>query len=265
MNALRRLALLSGLVLPVLLAACGDDEDPLVGPEPEFTVELRVTDPAGNPVPGLELGLCPDLPLYQDGQNGAQAGKVDPSLWWDRLATATPSPFYPFTTIRFELEQPAWTRLEILDIEGGLVRELVALDYPAGSQAVMWDGRDEQGQAVPSGVYHAHLVLWDTPGEDPRFEQSRPMLLAAFYADQVLVATGDDAGVIELTDRRLFPYLYELEPFPATDENGEQVGDIVFTPAIRFYLTDPHTGGVMRFDADVTGPVVLDFTWDPAN
>jgi hypothetical protein len=254
--------------LPLTLTSCGGDDDGPANPEPqEFQVVLEITDTAGQPVAGLELGTCPDLPWYQDGKGGGSVDKDDPLPYMDQLAGAYPSPFYPFTTIRFELDQPAWTKLEILDIEGEPVRDLVALEHPAGSHALIWDGLDDQGQSVPSGIYDLHLVLWDNLAEDPRFEASRPILLAAFYADQVRVGTSDAQGRITLTDKRLFPYLYELPAVEAVNEEGEVLGTIEFTPTVRFYLSDPGTGEVMRFDRDVAAeePITLEMIWDPQN
>lgn len=259
----RAWAAVLGVALLANLAGCGGDDDPSATPPPGFAVELRVKDEAGNPVAGLELGLCPDLPWYQDGKQAGPAAGTRADLYLDGLDWAQPSPFFPATTIRFELEQPGWIRLDVLDIEGGQVRNLVALEYPAGSSAVMWDGRDDLQQSVPSGVYEARLTIWDVPGQEPRFQAGRPLLLAAFYADQALVGVTDQGGKLVLTDRRLFPYLYDLEPFPATDENGDQIGDIVLTPAMRFYLSDPQTSWAQRFDRDVTGPAVFEFTWIP--
>ena len=71
---------------------------------------------------------------------------------------------------------PAWTKLEILDIEGDPVRELLALELPAGSREVMWDSQDDQGENVPSGINFVHLLLWDDLAEDPRFVASRTIL-----------------------------------------------------------------------------------------
>lgn len=253
---------MAGLVLLGAAGGCGDEIDPA---QPEtFRVTLVVTDTAGQPVPGLQLGLCADLPFYQDGLKAALATGDHPARFTDQLDRASPSPFNPATTIRFDLGEPAWVTLDILDIEGQTVTNLLDEERPAGSSAVMWNGRDNDQQPVPSGVYFARLVVRNGAGQVPRFEASRPMVLGAFYADQVLIGTTDQNGRLPLTDRRLFPYLYDLEPFPATDENGDPLGDIAFSPTMRFYLTDPVSSRGMRFDRDVTGSAVFPLTWDPA-
>ncbi len=61
--------------------------------------------------------------------------------------------------------------LDVVDLRGHLVRNLVAGQLPAGSQTFVWDGNDERGRTAPSGVYFARLRF----GEEVR---SLKMLLA---------------------------------------------------------------------------------------
>ena len=69
-----------------------------------------------------------------------------------------PNPFNPDTYIPYQLHAPASVRLTIYDIRGGLVREIDVGDRAAGqyltsTRAAHWDGRDQRGQHVASGVY----------------------------------------------------------------------------------------------------------------
>ncbi|MBK8166966.1 MAG: carboxypeptidase regulatory-like domain-containing protein [bacterium] len=74
-----------------------------------------------------------------------------------RLTGAQPNPFNPSTTVRFELARAGHARLRVYDLSGRLVRELADRAMAAGPQAVAWDGRDGDGQPVPSGVYLVKL------------------------------------------------------------------------------------------------------------
>jgi len=69
------------------------------------------------------------------------------------LAQNLPNPFNPSTTIRFDLPADGPAELTIFDIGGRRVRTLVADNLPAGSHARRWDGRDERGAELPSGIY----------------------------------------------------------------------------------------------------------------
>jgi hypothetical protein len=73
------------------------------------------------------------------------------------LRAPSPNPFRTRTTFAFELPSPARVRLAIHDVAGRVVRDLSLGLRPAGAQAAAWDGRDDRGRPVPSGVYFCVL------------------------------------------------------------------------------------------------------------
>ena len=82
-----------------------------------------------------------------------------------------PNPFNPVTTIEFEVARPGMVQLSVYDVTGRLVRNLVAREYPRPLRdSVVWDGRNEQGKQVPSGVYFYRI---DAEG----YTATRKMLL----------------------------------------------------------------------------------------
>ncbi|NUN69149.1 MAG: T9SS type A sorting domain-containing protein [Bacteroidetes bacterium] len=64
-----------------------------------------------------------------------------------------PNPFNPSTTIQFALPSDASVRLTVYDILGREVRSLVNTDMAAGYHNVAWDGRNNKGTSVASGIY----------------------------------------------------------------------------------------------------------------
>ncbi len=72
-----------------------------------------------------------------------------------------PNPFNPETTIRFNLAQPGSARLSIYNLRGQVVRTLVNSQLSAGSHSFVWNGRDESGRGVASGVYFYRLQTAD--------------------------------------------------------------------------------------------------------
>ncbi len=82
---------------------------------------------------------------------GDKSGVVIPKEY--SLSQNYPNPFNPETVIEFGLPKAGPTRLEIYDVQGHLVRRLVDGSMPAGLHAVRWDGRDESGRRVSSGIY----------------------------------------------------------------------------------------------------------------
>ncbi len=73
------------------------------------------------------------------------------------LESCAPNPFNPSTTIRFSLPEQSEASLAVFDVTGRLLRTLIAETVPAGRQAWVWDGRDDGGTRVGSGVYFVRL------------------------------------------------------------------------------------------------------------
>ena len=74
-----------------------------------------------------------------------------------------PNPFNPETWIPYQLSEPAEVTLTIYDINGQLIRRLAVGHQPAGmyqsrSRAVYWDGRNQLGESVASGLYFYTLT-----------------------------------------------------------------------------------------------------------
>ncbi len=73
------------------------------------------------------------------------------------LGPNVPNPFNPRTTLSFDLPRSAQVNLTIYDLAGRRVIALVQGIRPAGHNTVRWDGLDQSGRAVASGVYLANL------------------------------------------------------------------------------------------------------------
>jgi hypothetical protein len=101
-----------------------------------------------------------------DGRAGGYAAEaaltpatpVDPSVTHrNRLDQNVPNPFNPATEIRFELAEPGDIALTVYDVSGRHVRTLAAGSWTRGEHVVRWDGRDETGTPVSTGVYFYRL------------------------------------------------------------------------------------------------------------
>ena len=73
------------------------------------------------------------------------------------LLPNAPNPFNPSTLLRFTLGAPQDVRLSIVDARGRLVRTIAPGTLDAGVHGVPWNGLDEAGAAVASGVYFVRL------------------------------------------------------------------------------------------------------------
>ncbi|MHB9031247.1 MAG: FlgD immunoglobulin-like domain containing protein, partial [Candidatus Latescibacterota bacterium] len=70
-----------------------------------------------------------------------------------RLGRNYPNPFNPDTVIPFDLPHDSRVVMNVYSISGQLVRKLEGGRLAAGSHSVVWDGRDDEGKVVSSGVY----------------------------------------------------------------------------------------------------------------
>jgi hypothetical protein len=89
------------------------------------------------------------------------------------LSQNYPNPFNPSTTIHYDIPEVRGivpVEISVYDVRGCLVRKIVDETKTPGSYQVHWDGRDEQGQQVSSGVYLYRIAA----GE---FISTRKMLL----------------------------------------------------------------------------------------
>ncbi|NQV41803.1 MAG: T9SS type A sorting domain-containing protein [Candidatus Marinimicrobia bacterium] len=68
-----------------------------------------------------------------------------------------PNPFNPSTTIRYELADQSKVRLTVFDVRGQKVMMLQNAENPPGSYEVQWNGMDQSGSPVSTGVYLARL------------------------------------------------------------------------------------------------------------
>lgn len=81
-----------------------------------------------------------------------------------------PNPFNPSTTIRYYLPQDARVTLTVYNVLGEVVRTLVNEQSAAGEKSIVWDGRDNFGREVSSGVYIYRV-------QASKFVQTRKMML----------------------------------------------------------------------------------------
>jgi len=77
------------------------------------------------------------------------------------LHANVPNPFNPMTTVHFDLAVEGHVVLRVYDVSGRLVRTLWDGARPRGRHAIPWNGLDDHGTPVASGVYLCRLATRD--------------------------------------------------------------------------------------------------------
>ncbi|MCK5052603.1 MAG: T9SS type A sorting domain-containing protein [Candidatus Cloacimonetes bacterium] len=114
------------------------------------------------------------------GYNGTIAHRFEPSSIPDEKILIPshevtvhqnyPNPFNPTTTINYSLKENSKVSLNIYNIKGQKVKQLVSDQFPSGQYSVIWNGTDDNNKSVSSGIYFYKLKSGD-------FEKTKKMLL----------------------------------------------------------------------------------------
>jgi hypothetical protein len=120
--------------------------------------------------------------VWQTNEGGRWhiVGTYTTIFWWGvedahtpeflKLYQNYPNPFNPTTTISFYLEKPTIARLEIYNTLGVKVKTYFEENLQVGEHKIVWDGKDDKGRSLPSGVYYYRFTT-------DKSAQTRKMLL----------------------------------------------------------------------------------------
>ncbi|RJP64832.1 MAG: T9SS C-terminal target domain-containing protein [Ignavibacteriales bacterium] len=78
-----------------------------------------------------------------------------------KLLQNYPNPFNPSTTIEYEISQPSNVKVNIYDVAGRLIKELINEQKNTGNHSVTWNGSDNSGNTVASGNYFYQIITND--------------------------------------------------------------------------------------------------------
>lgn len=105
-------------------------------------------------------------------ESGKKVSAANPSTLL--LSQNFPNPFNSSTRIQYTLPEDAETYLRILNIQGQVVRTLLQQEQTPGVYHVTWDGRNNQGQSLPSGLYFYEIRAY---GDSRLYSTAQKMLL----------------------------------------------------------------------------------------
>lgn len=175
-------AIKAALGMGVVNVTLALDPSVLAGTDSSNRVKLYTPNPLelGSSISHWDISALPNL-LMEPAINDNLSSDVDLTLahfddigWLDvitavgdeetpslsELAVLSnyPNPFNPGTTIRYALPETQQIRVAIYDVGGRLVRTLVDGSKTAGIHDVSWEGRDQAGGPVASGIYFVRIA-----------------------------------------------------------------------------------------------------------
>ncbi|HPR17615.1 MAG TPA: T9SS type A sorting domain-containing protein [Candidatus Cloacimonadota bacterium] len=82
-----------------------------------------------------------------------------------------PNPFNPTTTIKFNVQANSKISIEVFNVKGQKVKQLVNERMSAGERSIVWNGTDDNNRSVASGIYFYKMKA------DGRYTETRKMIL----------------------------------------------------------------------------------------
>ena len=118
------------------------------------TAAVRVRFIAQDQAPeGIVEAAVDDFEFYEGGTpTGSGDGPAPPAPEM-AVSAPRPNPASKSTALTLSLPAPAKARVKVYDLAGREVRTLLDAAVPAGTRTLVWDGRDDRGRQVGSGVY----------------------------------------------------------------------------------------------------------------
>ena len=117
----------------------------------EYEVKLSVWDFSDTTKQIWLIAVVPRLAVFEQ--------KVDFLTNSPSLHQNYPNPFNDQTAIRFQLPKNAMVKIEIYNLLGQKIRTLLIEPKTAGVHTIKWDGRDDLGRSIVSGVYFISLEV----------------------------------------------------------------------------------------------------------
>jgi len=84
---------------------------------------------------------------------------------WFQLYPNYPNPFNPSTTISFQLANAGHVRITIYNAAGAQVKNLINADFDSGTHAANWDGKNDSGNLMASGIYMSRFEMITNEGK----------------------------------------------------------------------------------------------------
>ena len=118
--------------------------------EPASDGEVRVLTLTGGTFDGMPIEGQDCVVIIKKGPASKPSAETPTAF---SLHNNYPNPFNPVTQISYDLPNDSWVKLSIYNVRGQKVTTLVDRFEASGYKAILWDGTDDNGNKLASGVY----------------------------------------------------------------------------------------------------------------
>lgn len=119
-------------------------------------------------VDGLAIKFTTKIPNVVSVNDDENTNGMNPTAY--KLEQNYPNPFNPETKIIYSIPEAGFVKLYVYDINGTLIKTLIEREQTSGRYEIIWDGKNQQGEKVCSGVYFYRM-------QANSFIQTRKMIL----------------------------------------------------------------------------------------
>ena len=208
----------------------------------DFSFKITVKDLMGNPVDNLNIILI---------------NKFNYPSWVD-YETKSRAP----TLITFILVEDSFVDLNILDIDGNHIRNILNEDLQPGYYAAAWYCNDDDDYDVASGLYYCSM---DASENDTLYYHGDVMMYFLSLDSNHRHGYTNSEGVYESINKNPFLNLYDLDSLRIVDETGVFLGSEAFSDTTVICLFDDILNEYYQFEYVVVenGKNEFDIIWEP--
>jgi flagellar hook assembly protein FlgD len=87
-----------------------------------------------------------------------------PNIDGKLLITSYPNPFNQITCIEYEIKRTCQVQAWIFDIHGKKIKSLISETLPAGRYRLIWNGENDNGERLSSGIYYCTMQTGEKTG-----------------------------------------------------------------------------------------------------
>ncbi|MBZ0181338.1 MAG: hypothetical protein K8F60_02695 [Melioribacteraceae bacterium] len=209
----------------------------------DFNINISVKNKSGNSVPNINVSIIPKL-------NYSSFAKL--TSYNNVQATST---------IRFDVIEQSYVDLSSYNLDGTKLNTFVSRELPAGAHLIATDWSSTK----TNGVYIVKMTASsDLDKTDVLFQDSIYVVLIQPEPKYSSVAKTDQNGEVKISEKYLFPHLYNIPPIAHTSSvSPEPISSFVFSDSVIVALSnDDFSKSIYYEKIIVDGQNNLELEWD---